>query len=279
MTVKSNNPETMVLHAGPRSDAATGAVAVPIYQTTSYQFRSTEHAANLFALKDFGNIYSRIMNPTCDALEQKMAALEGGVAALAVSSGQAASAHGDPEPVPAGRQHRQLHRPLRRHLEPVRQHAALHGHHRALRRSGRPGGLPPRHRRAHPRLLRRDAAQPEAHRVPDRRGGGDRARARRAADHGQHGGAHDLPAVRARRRHRRAFDHQVHRRARHLDRRHDRRRRQLRLGGARRSASPRSTSPIPATTARSGPRRSSRWARSPTSSAPGSSCCATSARA
>jgi O-acetylhomoserine (thiol)-lyase len=84
--------ETMVLHAGPRSDAATGAVAVPIYQTTSYQFRSTEHAANLFALKEFGNIYSRIMNPTCDALEQRIAALEGGVAALGVSSGQAASA-------------------------------------------------------------------------------------------------------------------------------------------------------------------------------------------
>jgi O-acetylhomoserine (thiol)-lyase len=92
MTVKSNHPETMVLHAGPRSDGATGAVAVPIFQTTSYQFRSTEHAANLFALKDFGNIYSRIMNPTCDALEQKVTALEGGAAALAVSSGQAASA-------------------------------------------------------------------------------------------------------------------------------------------------------------------------------------------
>ena len=85
-------PETIVLHAGPRSDSSTGAVAVPIFQTTSYQFRSTEHAANLFALRDFGNIYSRIMNPTCDALEQKIAGLEGGVAALAVSSGQAASA-------------------------------------------------------------------------------------------------------------------------------------------------------------------------------------------
>jgi O-acetylhomoserine (thiol)-lyase len=84
-------PETIVLHAGPRCDDKTGAVAVPIFQTTSYQFRNTKHAANLFALKDFGNIYSRIMNPTCDALEQKMAALEGGVAALAVSSGQAAS--------------------------------------------------------------------------------------------------------------------------------------------------------------------------------------------
>jgi len=92
MTVQSNNPETMVLHAGQRSDGATGAVAVPIFQTTSYQFRSTEHAANLFALKDFGNIYSRIMNPTCEALEQKMTALEGGVASLCVSSGQAASA-------------------------------------------------------------------------------------------------------------------------------------------------------------------------------------------
>ena len=92
MNVNTNKPQTLVLHAGPRSDLTTGAVAVPIFQTTSYQFRSTEHAANLFALKEFGNIYSRIMNPTCDALEQRMAALEGGVAALAVSSGQAASA-------------------------------------------------------------------------------------------------------------------------------------------------------------------------------------------
>jgi O-acetylhomoserine (thiol)-lyase len=92
MITQSKNPETLVLHAGPRNDGATGAVAVPIVQTTSYQFRNTEHAANLFGLKEFGNIYSRIMNPTCDALEQRMAALEGGVAALAVSSGQAASA-------------------------------------------------------------------------------------------------------------------------------------------------------------------------------------------
>src|SRR5215468_5228762 len=92
MNVNSNKAQTLVLHAGPRGDLTTGAVAVPIFQTTSYQFRDTEHAANLFALKEFGNIYSRIMNPTCDALEQKVAALEGGVAALAVSSGQAASA-------------------------------------------------------------------------------------------------------------------------------------------------------------------------------------------
>ena len=92
MATNSRNPETIVLHAGYRSDPATGAVAVPIYQTTSSQFRNTEHAANLFALKELGNIYSRIMNPTNDVFEQRVAALEGGVAALAVSSGQAASA-------------------------------------------------------------------------------------------------------------------------------------------------------------------------------------------
>ncbi|MDQ7248271.1 O-acetylhomoserine aminocarboxypropyltransferase/cysteine synthase family protein [Dongia sedimenti] len=89
---KSKHPETIVLHAGHRKDATTNAVAVPIYQTTSYQFDSTEHAANLFGLKAFGNIYTRIMNPTTDVLEQRLAAIEGGVAALAVSSGQAASA-------------------------------------------------------------------------------------------------------------------------------------------------------------------------------------------
>src|ERR1017187_7121752 len=92
MPTKSSNPETIALHAGYRSDPTTTAVAVPIYQTTSYQFNSAEHAANLFALKEFGNIYTRIMNPTNDVLEKRIAALEGGVAALAVSSGQAASA-------------------------------------------------------------------------------------------------------------------------------------------------------------------------------------------
>lgn len=89
---ESKNPETIVLHAGYRADPATGSVAVPIYQTTSYQFKDVEHAANLFALKELGNIYTRIMNPTVDVLEKRIAALEGGVAALAVSSGQAASA-------------------------------------------------------------------------------------------------------------------------------------------------------------------------------------------
>ena len=92
MTKNSQNPETLSLHAGHRADPTTGAVAVPIYQTTSYQFKNTEHAANLFSLSELGNIYTRIMNPTCDVLEQRITALEGGAAALAVSSGQAASA-------------------------------------------------------------------------------------------------------------------------------------------------------------------------------------------
>lgn len=82
--------ETLQLHAGQQPDPTTGARAVPIYQTTSYNFKSSEHGANLFALKEFGNIYTRIMNPTTDVFEQRMAALEGGVAALATASGQSA---------------------------------------------------------------------------------------------------------------------------------------------------------------------------------------------
>ena len=82
--------ETLTIHAGQQPDPTTNARITPIYQTASYVFDSTEHAANLFALKEFGNIYSRIMNPTNDALEQKIAALEGGVAALGVASGHAA---------------------------------------------------------------------------------------------------------------------------------------------------------------------------------------------
>ena len=93
MTVSSKNPETIGLHAGWRADPTTGSVAVPIYQTTSFQFESSEHAADLFALRQLGNIYTRLGNPTTDVLEKRVAALEGGVAALAVASGQAASAY------------------------------------------------------------------------------------------------------------------------------------------------------------------------------------------
>jgi O-acetylhomoserine (thiol)-lyase len=82
--------ETLALHAGQKVDSDTLSRAVPVYQTTSYCFKSTEHAANLFALKEFGNIYTRLMNPTTDVLEKRLAALEGGVGGLALSSGQSA---------------------------------------------------------------------------------------------------------------------------------------------------------------------------------------------
>jgi O-acetylhomoserine/O-acetylserine sulfhydrylase len=82
--------ETLQVHAGQEVDPTTGSRAVPIYQTTSYVFNSAEHGANLFALKEFGNIYTRIQNPTTDVFEKRIAALEGGVAALATASGQAA---------------------------------------------------------------------------------------------------------------------------------------------------------------------------------------------
>ena len=87
---KNLHIETLALHGGQKPDPTTGARAVPIYQTTSYQFKSSEHAANLFALKEFGNIYTRLMNPTTDVLEQRIAALDGGVGGLAVASGQSA---------------------------------------------------------------------------------------------------------------------------------------------------------------------------------------------
>ncbi len=118
---------TLALHAGQEADPTTGARAVPIYQTTSYVFKSTEHAANLFALKEFGNIYTRIMNPTTDVFEQRVAAIEGGTGALAVASGQAAitlallaiTRLGDE--IVVGQQ------PLRRHLPALPLHASQAG--------------------------------------------------------------------------------------------------------------------------------------------------------
>lgn len=90
MSQENYHFDTLQLHAGQEVDQTTGARALPIYQTTSYVFNDSEHAAKLFGLKEFGNIYTRIMNPTTDAFEKRIAALEGGVAALAVGSGQAA---------------------------------------------------------------------------------------------------------------------------------------------------------------------------------------------
>lgn len=93
MAKKKLHPETLAIHAGWRADPATGAVAPPIYQTTSYQFQSADHAARLFALQEFGGLYTRLANPTTGILEERIAALEGGAAAVATASGQAASAY------------------------------------------------------------------------------------------------------------------------------------------------------------------------------------------
>lgn len=90
MTQRAFRPETLALHGGQSPDPHTGSRAVPIHQTTSYQFRDTEHASKLFALEEFGNIYTRLMNPTTDVFEKRLAALDGGVGALATSSGQSA---------------------------------------------------------------------------------------------------------------------------------------------------------------------------------------------
>ncbi len=91
MAFESKNPQTQALHAGYRAEGTVRSAAVPIYQTVSYQFQDTAHAENLFALKEMGNIYSRITNPTCDALERRLTALDGGAAGVALSSGQSAS--------------------------------------------------------------------------------------------------------------------------------------------------------------------------------------------
>ena len=89
--------ETRQIHVGQEPDSATGARALPIYQTTSYVFKDTDHAANLFALKEFGNIYTRIMNPTQDAVEQRIASLEGGVARAARRVGPGGRDAGHPQ--------------------------------------------------------------------------------------------------------------------------------------------------------------------------------------
>ena len=108
----SHKAETLALHAGWRADPATGAVAVPIYQTTSYQFQSAEHAANLFALKELGNIYTRIMNPTTDVLEKRIAALEGRRRGAGARERAGGFGFCDPEPRAGRRQRGLLDRPL-----------------------------------------------------------------------------------------------------------------------------------------------------------------------
>ncbi len=215
----SRHPETLSLHAGWRADATTGSVAVPIHQTTSYQFRDTEHASNLFALKELGNIYTRIGNPTVDVLEQRIAALEGGAAALAVGSGQAASAFALQNLAKAG--------------DNVVSSTDLYGGtwnlfaHTLKDQGIEVRFVDPSDPQAFARATddrtrayyAETLAQPEARGLPDQGSGRYRPAARHSADRRQHGGADPDAAARPWRGGRRLFRHQVSRRPRHLDRR------------------------------------------------------------
>ena len=124
---------TRSLHAGQRPDPTTGSRAVPIYQTTSYVFEDTADAASLFALQRFGNIYTRIMNPTTAVFEERMASLEGGVGALATSSGQAAAVTDYHQPLPGRGRSRFRLDALRGNLHAVRRYIPAAGDQRHLR--------------------------------------------------------------------------------------------------------------------------------------------------
>ena len=218
MSANSHRLETMLLHAGWRADPATGAVAVPIYQTTSYQFRDTEHASNLFALKELGNIYTRIMNPTNDVLEKRVAALEGGAAALALASGQAASAFALQNLAKAG--------------DNIVSSTDLYGgtwnlFAHTLKDQGIEVRFvdpidPENFLRATDDRTRAYYAEslpnPKLDRLSDRGSRCDRPAARHPADRRQHRNALPLPAARARRCHRRLFDDQISRRPRQFHR-------------------------------------------------------------
>ena len=275
--------ETRQIHAGHEPDSATSARAVPIYQTTVYTFRDTEHAADLFALAEVGNIYTRIMNPTQAVFEARIAALEGATdtaigipGALAVASGQSADDARHPQPGRGRRPHRLVGVALRRHLQPLPLHAAEDRHRGQLRRRPRR----PRRSGAARSAPNTKAFFGETHRQPQerrprhRRRRRRRPRARHPADRRQHRRhAVPHPPVRVGRRHRRALGHQVHRRPRHLHRRR-RSSTAARSTSAPAAGSPTSPSPTRATTASPTGRRS---APARSSSRPACSCCATSA--
>ena len=170
---------TKSLHAGHTPDAASHARAVPIYQTTSFTFDNSEHAAELFALQQFGNIYTRIMNPTTDVFEQRVAALEGGIGGAGHRQRTGGAVPGDHQPARTGRRDGGRQHALRRHLHAVRRELPAHRHRRQVRRAGRPGKFPQSHHAEDPRALRRDHRQP-AHERAGYRSGAPRSRTRPA---------------------------------------------------------------------------------------------------
>ena len=222
---------TRAVHAGNRPDPATGARAVPIYQTTSFVFEDAADAADLFALQKYGNIYTRIANPTVAAFEERMASLEGGIGRWRRRAGRPPSCSTFTALAGAG--------------DHIVASAALYGGTHtlldvSLRRLGvETTFVPPDDPAAFAAAIRPETkalyteiiANPSGDRGRPRGLGRRRPRARRPAGGRLHPGHPvPVPAVRARRRRRRALGHQVHRRARHLDRRRGRRERPLRLG-------------------------------------------------
>ena len=230
--------ETLALHGGTyRADPASGAVAVPIYQTTSYQFQDTGHASRLFALEELGNIYTRVQNPTQDALEQRIAALEGGAGALAVASGQTASAYAVLNLAQAG--------------DNIVSSTDLYGgtwtlFSQTLKQFGVEARFvdptdPEAFRRATDAKTRAYYAEilpnPKLNVFPIKEVADIGRSARSAADCRQYGDAFDCQAAPAWRGGGRLFGDQIYRRTRHLDRRAYRRWRQLPLGRACRALS------------------------------------------
>ncbi len=223
--------DTICLHGGQSPDPATGSRAVPIHQTTSFVFKDTDHAAGLFGLKEAGNIYTRISNPTADVVERRVAALEGGVGALLLASGLAAEMI--------------AFTTLAKQGENIVSSASLYGGTKTLLsvnlpRFGigakfadvrDPALLRAAHRRGHPGHLRRDDRQPVRRSPRPRSVRPSRPRPQAPARRRQHlRHARPLPALRLGRRYRHPLGHQVHRRARDLDRRDHRGRRKISLG-------------------------------------------------
>ena len=152
--------ETLVVHAGYQTDPTTKSVAVPIYQTVAYEFDDAQHGADLFNLAVPGNIYTRIMNPTADVLEKRVAALEGGIAGLALSAGSAAINYAILTLAKAGSNIVSVPHALRRHLHALRPHAARPRHRGALRHRRQRRGAGDAHRRQDRGGLHRDHRQP-----------------------------------------------------------------------------------------------------------------------
>ena len=153
------HPDTLAVHAGQVPDPTTNSRAVPIYATTSYVFNDTSHAADLFGLRAFGNIYTRIMNPTTDVFEKRMAELEGGVGRARRGERTGGADADVPQSRPGRRQHRLVAHALRRHVQPARVHLPEAGHHDEVRGHPRPRGRARRNRSEDARRVRGDDRQ------------------------------------------------------------------------------------------------------------------------